>query len=94
MAPLSAKAALDRYFLETRCKLIEIAANLDRIERGDDAAAIRDDPRMLKIDEALAYLLHVDDHKENSLATHIQLIFSLKYEEGWPAPNAKRHAAG
>jgi hypothetical protein len=35
---LTSPAALDRYFLETRCKIIEIAANLDRFDRGAGVA--------------------------------------------------------
>jgi hypothetical protein len=81
---LSAAAALDRYFLETRCKIIEIAANLDRIERGDGGPSALGDPRVAKVREALGVLL--DGKGER--AERCQRVFSLAYEEGWKRPNA------
>ena len=41
MKPLPAPKALDAFFLEARCKILDLAAILDRIDRGPDAAAIR-----------------------------------------------------
>jgi hypothetical protein len=54
--PQSARQMLDTYFLETRCKLIEIAANLDRVDRAPNLAEIRGDPRLIFIAEALKIL--------------------------------------
>ena len=82
---LTAEAALDRYYLETRCKVIEIAANLDRIDGGAGAASVRNDPRLAKIREAIGALL---DDKGNR-AAQCQMIFSLPYEPEWTAPNAR-----
>ncbi|MFQ5501613.1 MAG: hypothetical protein ACE5EQ_04850 [Phycisphaerae bacterium] len=81
--PLSAEAALDRYFLETRCKIIEIAASLDRFDRGD--GDLSNDPRMKRIHEAVQVLL--TDNSDR--AERSQQVFSLPYEENWPVPNAK-----
>ena len=53
---LTARQVLDTYFLETRCKLIEIAANLDRLDRASDLPAIRGDHRLIVIAEALEIL--------------------------------------
>lgn len=89
MTPLSARAALDRFYLETRCKLIEIAANLDRIDRGVEAGAMANDPRAKLIREGLA-LLNRTDITTSDRAERMQRIFSHSYEEGWPAPNSKR----
>lgn len=54
--PMSAKQVLDTYFLETRAKLIEIAANLDRVDRAPDLAELRGDARLTFIAEALKVL--------------------------------------
>jgi hypothetical protein len=53
---LSAAQILDAYFLETRAKLIEIAANLDRVDRAPDAAAVQSDPRLAFVRDALKIL--------------------------------------
>ena len=60
MAPLKtpwdAGQVLDAYFLEVRAKLLEIAATLDRVDRGADRAALAGDARLLFITRALAVL--------------------------------------
>lgn len=88
MTPLTAQAALDRYYLETRCKLIEIAANLDRIDRGDGGTPNANDPRMAKVREALE-LLNRTDITTADRAERLQRIFSQEYQDSWPAPNRK-----
>jgi hypothetical protein len=82
---LTAKAALDRHYLETRCKIIEIAANLDRIDGAGDAASVRTDPRIAKIREAIGALMD----EKGGRAERCQMIFSLPYESKWRAPNAR-----
>ena len=47
---------LDRYFLQIRAKLLELAADLDRIDRAPDAAELQRDPRMVFTREALAVI--------------------------------------
>ncbi|HKQ50690.1 MAG TPA: hypothetical protein VJZ71_21660 [Phycisphaerae bacterium] len=81
--PLTAEAALNRYYLETRCKIIEIAANLDRIDRGTGATGITIDPRLAKVREAISALT---DGKPDR-AERCQRVFSLPYESNWPHPN-------
>jgi hypothetical protein len=76
---LTAAEALDRYFLEARSKLLDIAAILDRIDRG---GALADDPRLEKIRLALAVLQNQADGR----AEQIQQIFSLAYDPSWPRP--------
>ncbi|MBI5764830.1 MAG: hypothetical protein HZA51_15040 [Planctomycetes bacterium] len=78
-ATLSAAAALDRYFLETRCKIIEIAANLDRIDRGGGVAG---DPRMTQIATSLNVLLSPGPGR----AEKCQQVFSLPYDANWKRP--------
>ena len=73
----TAAQTLDREFLTIRCKLLEVAAALDRIERGQGSAA--GDPRLEKIRETLAIL-----GKDGAdRAEQLQLIFSLPYEPAW-----------
>jgi len=83
--PLSAKEVLDRYFLETRGRILEIAANLDRIDRGEPVAKQQDDPRMDQILQALDVLRS----EGAARAERCQMVFSLPYEENWSAPNAE-----
>ncbi|MGO9111678.1 MAG: hypothetical protein ACLP9L_20830 [Thermoguttaceae bacterium] len=68
---------LDREFLTIRCKLLEVAAALDRIERGQGSAA--GDPRLERTRQTLTIL-----GKEGAnRAEELQLIFSLPYEPAW-----------
>ena len=53
---LTRSEALDRYYLDVRCQLVEIAATLDRIDRGDGGSDPTDDPRLSQLREAVALL--------------------------------------
>lgn len=77
--PLSAAEVLNREFLEVRCKLLEVAAALDRLERAD--GDVSDDPRMKRIQEALDLL----NRHQGDRAEQLQLIFSRAYDEQWQA---------
>ena len=55
MTPLPATTALDAYFLEARCRLLDVAAILDRVNRG--SGTVTSDPRLEKIQRALTVLL-------------------------------------
>jgi hypothetical protein len=77
MRPLPARDVLDRYFLEVRAKLLEVAAVLDRIDRGGGVA----DERLVKVREALRMLGEPTSHADR--AERIQLLFSLPYDAGW-----------
>jgi hypothetical protein len=66
---------LDREFLAIRCRLIDLAAALDRIDRAADPIA--DDPRPAQIRRSLDIL--ATDAPQR--AERIQLAFSLPYEE-------------
>jgi hypothetical protein len=50
--PKSAKEILDMYFLDARCFLLETAAILDRIERGEGGEEVFEDPRIEKLFQA------------------------------------------
>jgi hypothetical protein len=84
-AVLTAPQLLARDFLEIRAKILEIAACLDRIDRGD--GSVGDDPRLAQIHAGLEALSADDGQGRAALrgarAEQVQLIFSLPYEEGW-----------
>ncbi len=85
MTPLPAAKALDAYFLEARSKLLDLAAILDRIGRGMDAAAVANDPRLAKVRQALE-VLH---DPSGGRAERIQQIFSLDYDPTWQRPQPR-----
>jgi hypothetical protein len=74
---MPAPQVLDREFLEIRAKILELAASLDRLDRGDGDVA--DDPRMRLVAGGLEIL--TDD--EPNRAERMQRLFSQPYEEGW-----------
>lgn len=53
---LTAREVLDRYFLDSRCQLLEIAATLDRHDRAAAGQGTPHDPRREKIARALEIL--------------------------------------
>ncbi len=68
--PLTKAKILDRYFLEHRAKLIDIAAFLDRVERATpvDHSAGQEDFRLAALREALAILSdRLPDHTKRIL---------------------------
>ena len=85
MQPLTASAALAAYFLEARSKLLDVAAILDRIQRGPDADVVATDPRLARIREALELLIEGDGGR----AERIQQLFSLDYDPAWKVPEPK-----
>ena len=74
---LSAPEVLNREFLEIRCKILELAAAFDRLERAD--GSVEEDPRLGRLREALEVLLE----QSNDRAEQVQMIFSREYEEDW-----------
>ena len=81
-SPVPAAKALETYFLEARSKLLDLAAILDRIGRGADAASAADDPRLAKVRQALE-VLH---DQSGGRAERIQKIFSIEYDPSWERP--------
>lgn len=73
----TANEIMEREFLETRAKLLELAAALDRLDRA--AGSVAQDPRSQQIQQALAVLSSNDTDR----AEQIQLIFSLPYDPEW-----------
>ena len=70
---------LDHDFLETRCKILEIAAILDRIDRAPARHGEHPDPRLGQLRQALDALVEPGPGR----AETIQRIFSLEYDPAW-----------
>jgi hypothetical protein len=71
---IPAARVLDREFLAIRCRLIDLAAAFDRIDRAEDAAG---DPRRSQIRRSLE-ILGADAPNR---AEQVQMLFSLPYEK-------------
>jgi hypothetical protein len=74
---LVAAEILEREFLTTRSRLIDLAAALDRLDQANGSVA--DDPRMAQIRRSLEIL--ADDTTDR--AEQLQQLFSLPYREDW-----------
>lgn len=85
MNPLPAGKALDAYFHEARSKILDVAAILDRINRGQDAATAAADPRVQRIRMALDVLRD----ESGGRAERVQQIFSLDYDPSWEKPKPR-----
>jgi hypothetical protein len=85
LTPLSAAAALDAHFLEARSKLLDLAAILDRIDRGRAASEVAGDPRLAKLRQALAVLGQSGPKR----AEQVQALFSLEYDPAWVRPTPR-----
>lgn len=85
MTPLSAAEAIDKYFLEARCKLLDLAAILDRIDRGANGPAVAKDARVGRIREALTVLLNAPAAR----AEQVQQLFSQSYDPSWKRPDPR-----
>lgn len=76
----SPKQIFDETFLTMRSKLIDIAANLDRIDRAADGEP-SDDPRRARIDEAIDILSA--ETSDADRAKRLQQLFSCPYDAKW-----------
>ena len=74
---LSAPEVLNREFLEIRCKILELAAAFDRLDRSD--GSVEEDPRVARLREALSAVLD----QTSDRAEQVQMIFSRTYEDDW-----------
>jgi hypothetical protein len=82
LPPQPARTVLDSHFLEARARLLDLAAILDRIDRGGGVA---NDPRLAKVRQALE-VLHDDS---GGRAERVQQIFSLDYDAAWERPHPR-----
>lgn len=74
---MPAPAVLDREFFEIRAKILEIAASLDRLDRGE--GDVRIDPRCQQLMQGIDIL---KESKEGR-AERVQSLFSLAYDPKW-----------
>lgn len=72
----------NREFLGIRARLVELAATLDRIDRGQGSVA--GDPRMGQIQRSLEILTASGAER----AGQVQMVFSLPYDPQWKAQYA------
>jgi hypothetical protein len=74
---LTAPELLNREFLELRCRILDLAAAFDRLDRADGNVAA--DPRLARLHEALELLSKpLPDRAEQ-----VQLTFSRPYADDW-----------
>jgi len=67
----------NREFLTMRCRLIDLAAAIDRVGRADGQVA--DDPRWQQLQQAIGVIASPDGNR----AERVQMTFSLPYGENW-----------
>ena len=75
----TAPAVLDRVYLDIRCKLLDIAASLDRVARADNAERVQSDARLAQIKQGVEILLGEGVDR----AERIQMLFSDPYVPNW-----------
>jgi hypothetical protein len=80
--PLTGAELVDEYFIETRNRVLEVAAFLDRIERAGGAS---DDFRMRALMDAIQALTSVPGAR----VAHIQMLLSDPTTEPRPALDRK-----
>jgi hypothetical protein len=69
---------LDQEFLEMRCKILELAAALDRLDRAPRSLG-PPDPRLAQLRQGLEALLEPGPGR----AETVQRVFSLEYDPDW-----------
>ena len=74
---MPAQDVLDREYLEIRAKLLEVAASLDRMDRGE--GSVSNDYRIQQFRNALQLIM--DGNRDR--AEQLQMIFSRPYDENW-----------
>ena len=85
MNPLPSPTALETYYLEARSKILDLAAFLDRLNRGKEIGSVGQDSRLQKIAQALEIL----QDQSGGRAERIQQVFSLPYELNWEKPTPR-----
>lgn len=76
---------LDRFFFQTRARVLEVAADLDRLDRAGMSAEVAGDERLVQLREAISILID----GEADRAARIQMTFSDPYDSGWRRPERR-----
>ena len=85
---LMAEATLNRDFLETRHRLLDIAAALDRLDRAPNRERLGDDPRLAMIRKAVETLAEDTPGRTG----RVQMVFSIPYDRPGTQTLSNRHA--
>lgn len=75
----AAADVLNRDFLETRSRILEIAAALDRLDRAPSKSGDQPDRRLAQLRQAIESLLEPGPGR----AETVQHLFSLEYDPHW-----------
>jgi hypothetical protein len=78
----AAPAVLERVYLEIRCKLLDVAAALDRVARAEGGDRLQADPRLAQIKQGIEILASGGADR----AERIQMLFSDPYIANWNHP--------
>jgi len=81
LASLPSKTVLDQFYLEARARLLEVAATLDRVDRGGMGS--QDDPRLGLLRQAIYVLDESTSKNSPDRAEQLQLLFSRQYDASW-----------
>lgn len=82
-SPRDAHEVLDREFLLTRCRILDLAAALDRLDRAPERPGHPPDRRLAQLRQAIEALLEPGPGR----AETVQRIFSLEYDPHWQHKN-------
>ncbi len=74
---MNAGDVLDREYLEMRARIVELAACMDRMDRGE--GDVDGDARL----ETLVHGIQILFEDNPGRAERVQLLFSRTYEENW-----------
>lgn len=78
-SPRPAQRILENDFLSMRCLILDLAAALDRVDRGKDRASIETHQQLELLRGGLA-ILQADGPGR---AEKVQMLFSDSYRPGW-----------
>ena len=89
-SPLAAQEILESSFLENRARILEIAAFLDRIERADDAALVKNDYRYQAVLGAVGCLLNQTGNRVGAILANLSDLTT----EPIPSASGMKSAVG
>lgn len=81
LASSPAKVVLEREFLEIRCRILDLAAALDRLDRAEQTSPA-DAHQLAQINAGIHALLGHSGPSPNR-AAEVQLLFSQPYQPEW-----------
>jgi hypothetical protein len=79
MAARAAQEILEQDFLTVRCLILDLAAALDRIDRGENSSQVQNHEQLKLLQGGLDILQEPGPGR----AEKVQLHFSDQYQEGW-----------